>query len=85
MNIYAAFTEILNKLMKVINKIAPSKEIRIKNNGQDWLDREAADLTLFFFVFFNWDSPHPRLNSHYEAWSYKKRSTKRITGYSKSV
>ena len=51
MNIYAAFTEILNKLMKVINKIAPSKEIRIKNNGQDWLDREAADLTLFFLFF----------------------------------
>ena len=22
---------------------------------------------------------------HYEAWSYKKRSTKRITGYRKSV
>ena len=25
------------------------------------------------FFFFNWDSPHARLNSHYEAWSYKKR------------
>ena len=23
-----------------------------------------------FFIFFNWDSPHARLNSHYEAWSY---------------
>ena len=39
----------------------------------------------FFFFFLNWDSPHTRLNSHYEAWSYKKRSTKRITGYRKSV
>ena len=37
------------------------------------------------FCFFNWDSPHARLNSHYKAWSYKKRSTKRITGYRKSV
>ena len=37
------------------------------------------------FIFFNWYSPHARLNSHYEAWSYKKRSTKRITGYRKSV
>ena len=37
------------------------------------------------FSFFNWDSPHARLNSHYKAWSYKKRGTKRITGYSKSV
>ena len=33
----------------------------------------------------NWDSLHARLNSHYEAWSYKKRSTKKITGYRKSV
>ena len=23
-------------------------------------------------VFFNWDSLHARLNTHYEAWSYKK-------------
>ena len=30
--------------MKVINKIVPSTEIRIKNNNQDWCDREAADL-----------------------------------------
>ena len=43
----------------------------------DWLDN--------IYIFFNWDSPHARLNSHYEAWSYKKGSTKRITGYRKSV
>ena len=30
--------------MKIINKIAPSKEIRIKNKNQDWFDREVADL-----------------------------------------
>ena len=30
--------------MKVINEIAPSIEIRIKNNNQDWFDREVADL-----------------------------------------
>ena len=29
------------------------------------------------FFFFNWDSLHARLNSHYEAWSYKKGSTKK--------
>ena len=42
-------------------------------------------LFVLFFFFFNWDSPHARLTSNYEAWSYKKRSTKRITGYRKSV
>ena len=31
--------------------------------------------------FFNWDS----LNGLYEAWSYKKKSTKKITEYRKSV
>ena len=35
--------------------------------------------------FLNWDSLHAKLNCHYEAWSYKKRSTKKITGYRKSV
>ena len=40
---------------------------------------------LSFFLKKNWNSPHTRLNSHYEAWGYKKRSTKRITGYRKSV
>ena len=32
-------------------------------------------------IFFNWGSLHARLNSHYKAWNYKKRSTKKITGY----
>ena len=30
------------------------------------------------FFFFNWDSLHASLNSHYKAWSYNKRSTKRL-------
>ena len=30
--------------MKVTNEIAPSKEIRIKNNNQGWLDKEVANL-----------------------------------------
>ena len=32
---------------------------------------------IFPFFFFNWDSLHARLNSHCEAWSYKKGSTKK--------
>ena len=31
--------------MKVVNEVAPSKEIRIKNNTQEWFDREIAELT----------------------------------------
>ena len=40
----AEYTDFLNKLMNAINEIAQSKEIRIKNNNQDWFDREFADL-----------------------------------------
>ena len=37
--------------MKVVNKIAPSKEIRIKNNIQEWFDRENAELNPRKIVF----------------------------------
>ena len=40
----AAYTDFLNKLMKVVNDIAPSKEIRIKNNTQECFDRQIAEL-----------------------------------------
>ena len=30
--------------MKVANEIAPNKEIRVKNNTQQWLDKEIAEL-----------------------------------------
>ena len=36
-------------------------------------------------LFFNWNPLHPRLNSHCEAWSYKKKKHKKITAYRKSV
>ena len=39
-----AYTDFLNKLMKVVNEIAPSKEIRTKNNTQEWFDREIDEL-----------------------------------------
>ena len=31
-------------LIKVVNEITPSKDIRIKNNTQEWFDREIAEL-----------------------------------------
>ena len=39
-----AFTDFFNNLMKVVNKIASSKEIRIEKNTQEWFDREIAEL-----------------------------------------
>ena len=43
-NIDAAYTDFLNKLMKVFNNIVPSKEIRIKSNNENWFNGEVADL-----------------------------------------
>ena len=39
-----AYTDFLNKLLKVVNEITPSKDIRIKNNMQEWFDREITEL-----------------------------------------
>ena len=36
-------------------------------------------------AFFNWDSLHARLNSHYKARSYKKKKHKKIKAYTKSL
>ena len=60
--------------------------LKVKNSLLD-LEKDFIELKDFFFFFFNWDSIHARLNSHYEVWSYKKKkkSTKKITGYRKSV
>ena len=30
--------------MKVVNEIAPNKEIRIKNNTPEWFDREISEV-----------------------------------------
>ena len=38
-----------------------------------------------YLFFFYWDSLHANLNSHYKAWSYKKKKHKKIKAYKKSV
>ena len=35
--------------------------------------------------FCNWDLLHARLNSHYEAWSYKKKKYRKIKTYRKYI
>ena len=42
-------------------------------------------MTIKVFFSKNWDSLHARLNSHHEAWSYKKKKNKKIKAYKKSV
>ena len=79
------FTEI-NKIHRHIKK--STKKSLINDLSKRLLELEFQQHNAIkskCFSFFNWDSLHARLNSHYEAWSYKKRSTKKITGYRKSV
>ena len=38
---------------------------------------QSTHLVMCCCCFCNWDSLHARLNSHYEPWSYKKRSTRK--------
>ena len=44
-----------------------------------------VNIKLIFFLSLNWDLLHARLNSHYEAWSYKKKKNKKIKAFRKSV
>ena len=39
------YTDFLSMWTKVINPIASCKETRIKNNTQNWFDKEIAELT----------------------------------------
>ena len=36
----AAYTDFIDKIMSVINKIAPIKKIRTKHRTEDWFDGE---------------------------------------------
>ena len=45
---------------------------------------EAVRSSYWYCSLFNWYSLHSRLNSHYKAWSYKKKNHKKIKAYTKS-
>ena len=42
-DVNAAYSDFINKLMSVINQIAPLKEIRVKNRTEEWFDGEIAE------------------------------------------
>ena len=55
--------------MKVVNKIDPSKEIRIKNNTEKWFDREIAELIHTHEKIF---LKSKKSNLHIDEDNYKK-------------
>ena len=64
--------------LRVENPSFPDKMVGITLNSYYILQIQRKKL------FFNWDSLYARLNSHYKAWSYKKKKHKKIKGYRKS-
>ena len=43
MNVNVAYLDLVNKISDTIDNVAPAKEIRIKNNTQDWFNNEVAE------------------------------------------
>ena len=52
-------------------------QIKSIKNRED-IKQKSMKIKILGHFFFNWGSLHAMLNSHYEAWSYKKRSTKTL-------
>ena len=42
-DINEAYNDFIQKIMNVIDKVAPLKERRVKQNSQEWFDGETAD------------------------------------------
>ena len=42
-DINVAYSDLVEKITTLIDKVAPYKEVRIKNNTQDWFDDEVAE------------------------------------------
>ena len=41
-NVNIAYLDLVEKILSVVDKIAPFKDLRIKNNTQDWFDDKVA-------------------------------------------
>ena len=68
--------------MKLLAEELKKKQVHVFKRLDDCFFLKYSFGELFFF---NWYSLHARLNSHYEAWSYKKRKHKKVKGYGKSI
>ena len=42
-NVNIAYSDLLNKISETKDRVAPTKEIRIKNITQEWFDKEIAE------------------------------------------
>ena len=42
-NVNIAYADLVEKILSIIDKIAPYKDLRVRNNTQDWFDEEIAE------------------------------------------
>ena len=52
-NVNIAYSDLLNKISDTIDNVAPIKEIRIKNDTQEWYDNEIAEAINTREKYFN--------------------------------
>ena len=71
-----------NSHIPILSKV--TTDLRVIKNRTLFTDAYFTEIPTTDF-FFNCDSLHATLNSHYEAWSYKKKKHKKITAYRKPV
>ena len=45
-NVNFAYLDLAEKILSIVDKITPFKDLRIKNNAQDWFDGKVAELKL---------------------------------------
>ena len=72
-----------NSHIPILSKV--TTDLRVIKNRTLFTDTYFTEIPTTDFFFFNCDSLHATLNSHYEAWSYKKKKHKKITAYRKPV
>ena len=60
-------------------------QTKIKTGDEETQNSQCNNIVTERNIFFDWDSFHARLDSHYDAWSYKKRKHKKIKVYKKSL
>ena len=72
--------------MKQLEYVMPYKQMKYLQQAKTKSTNPCSKSTIkaIGFFFFNWDSHHAGLNSHYAAWSYWKTKHKKITAYRKS-
>ena len=82
-SINVAYTDLLKKISDTLDNIAPIKEIRVKNNTQDWFDNEVNEAIKIRDKFFK-KFKKSYLHIHYDLYIEAKYNVKSLVKQKKS-